>query len=133
MYRDSANLSGRHGEDLGSPSSTYIPPYFKSNHDIAHPYIKNFLDGNTAIGKESPSETGQTGMKTDTIAVSTVDSPENEENQNPIRSGVLIGARMTFKTVEAISGTIPGVGNYVGVAAKVGLAFVSMIEVNNSF
>lgn len=74
-------------------------------------------------------------MKTDTITVSThdvVDSPENEENQNPIRSGVLVGARKTFKTVEAISGTIPGVGSYVGVVAKVGLAFVSMIEVNDS-
>lgn len=49
--------------------------------------------------------------------------------RSPIRDGTLIAARKTFKTVEAVSGAIPGLGDFIGVAAKVGLAFVNMIEV----
>lgn len=41
-------------------------------------------------------------------------------------------ARRTFQTVEVVSGAIPVVGSYVGGVAKVGLAFVNMIEVKIS-
>lgn len=58
--------------------------------------------------------------------------PEADESRSPIRDGFIIAARKTFKTVEAVSGAIPGVGDFVGVAAKVGLAFVNVIEVRLS-
>lgn len=57
------------------------------------------------------------------------DLPESQQRGSPIREGALVAARKTFKTVETVSGVIPGVGGFVGVAAKVGLAFVDMIEV----
>lgn len=41
----------------------------------------------------------------------------------------LDGARTTFETIEAVSGTIPVVGSFVGAGAKVGLAVVKMIQV----
>ncbi|KAG9020217.1 hypothetical protein FS837_008431, partial [Tulasnella sp. UAMH 9824] len=53
---------------------------------------------------------------------------EDRDERSPTRDGALIAARKVFKTVEAVSGVIPGVGGFVGVAAKVGLAFVGMIE-----
>lgn len=54
--------------------------------------------------------------------------PEVQESRRPIREGTIIALRKTFKTADAVSGAIPGVGNFVGAAAKVGLAFVNMIE-----
>lgn len=41
-------------------------------------------------------------------------------------------ARTTFETIEAVSGTIPVVGSYVGAGAKVGLAVVKMVEVKQN-
>lgn len=55
--------------------------------------------------------------------------PEDQENFNQIRAGALIVAKRTFQTVEVVSGAIPVVGSYVGGVARVGLAFVNMIEV----
>ncbi|KAG8938756.1 hypothetical protein FRC04_007817, partial [Tulasnella sp. 424] len=56
------------------------------------------------------------------------DLPEDQKKRSPVRDGALIAFRKTFKTVDAVSGAIPGVGNYVGAAAKVGLALVNTIE-----
>lgn len=61
------------------------------------------------------------------------DIPQDRESRSPIRDGVLTGARKTFQTVEIVSSAIPGVGDFVGVVAKVGLAFVNMIEVGLPF
>lgn len=58
------------------------------------------------------------------------DPSQNKESLGPARSGIITAARKTFKTVETVSGAIPAVGDFVGVAAKVGLAFVNMIEVS---
>ncbi|KIO26408.1 hypothetical protein M407DRAFT_24370, partial [Tulasnella calospora MUT 4182] len=56
------------------------------------------------------------------------DPSENRECLSPVRDAALVAARKTFKTVEAVSGALPVVGNFVGAAAKVGLAFVKAIE-----
>lgn len=58
--------------------------------------------------------------------------PSSQGEGTLVNSGVLTAARKTFRTVEVISGTIPIVGNYVGAAAKVGLAVVRMAEVSSS-
>ncbi|KIO27607.1 hypothetical protein M407DRAFT_23169 [Tulasnella calospora MUT 4182] len=54
--------------------------------------------------------------------------PADEEKPRPIRDAVIATARKAFKAADIASGAIPGVGPFVGVAAKVGLAFVKMIE-----
>lgn len=54
---------------------------------------------------------------------------EDQENHSPTRDGAVTVARKTFKTIEVLSGLIPGFGNFVGAGAKAGLAFVTMIEV----
>lgn len=53
------------------------------------------------------------------------DQPEQVATRCRERLGV---ARTTFETIEAISGTIPVVGSYVGAGAKVGLVVVQMIQ-----
>lgn len=55
--------------------------------------------------------------------------PKKEESRCKIRDGALIAARGTFKAVEAMSGAIPVFGGFVGIAAKIGSAFVNMIEI----
>ncbi|KAG8889100.1 hypothetical protein FRC00_014584, partial [Tulasnella sp. 408] len=55
--------------------------------------------------------------------------PTDCEIKGPISDTALTAARKTFKSVEIGSGVIPVVGNYVGAAARVGLAFVEMLEV----
>lgn len=55
--------------------------------------------------------------------------PEDQKSRRTIGEGTIIALRKTFKTADAVSGAIPGVGSFVGAAAKVGLAFVNMIEV----
>lgn len=59
-----------------------------------------------------------------------LDPSQNQESFGPVRSGLIIAARKAFNTVDAASNAIPAVGGFVGVAAKVGLAFVDMIEVS---
>lgn len=59
---------------------------------------------------------------------SSADIAQDQESRNPVREGALTVARRTFQIVETVSGAIPGVGDFVGVAAKVGLTFVNMIE-----
>ncbi|KAG8903391.1 hypothetical protein FRC01_009212, partial [Tulasnella sp. 417] len=59
---------------------------------------------------------------------SSPDVLEDAEKRSPIRELFLTGARKTFQAVELASGAIPLVGDFVGVAAKVGLGFVNMIE-----
>ncbi|KAG8948884.1 hypothetical protein FRC04_009222 [Tulasnella sp. 424] len=54
--------------------------------------------------------------------------PKDQETLNQVRAGALTVARRTFQAVEVVSGAIPVVGSYVGGVAKVGLAFVNMIE-----
>ncbi|KAG9047222.1 hypothetical protein FS837_002784 [Tulasnella sp. UAMH 9824] len=55
--------------------------------------------------------------------------PEDEESRSPVGTEALNMARKTFKTVEAVFGSIPVVGNFAAAAAKVGLAFVETIEI----
>lgn len=52
--------------------------------------------------------------------------PENPTER--LRERVEV-ARAAFEVIEAISGTIPVVGSYVGAGAKVGLAVVEMVQV----
>lgn len=54
---------------------------------------------------------------------------EDQASHSPTRDGTITAARKTFKTIEILSGLIPGFGNFFGAGAKVGLAFVTMIEV----
>lgn len=57
-------------------------------------------------------------------------SDQNQPEQAATRRRERLGvARTTFETIEAISGTIPVVGSYVGAGAKVGLVVVQMIQV----
>lgn len=42
-------------------------------------------------------------------------------------------ARKTLTAIEAISGTIPVVGSFVGAAAKIGLALVSTLQVTHLY
>lgn len=90
------------------------------------------IDLNTGPSEQTVAPEHPTGR-----AVSLQDcSPSlaaDHENRSPNHVGGLIAVRKIFKTVEAVSGAIPGVGNFVGVAAKVGLVFVNMIEVRLSF
>lgn len=46
-----------------------------------------------------------------------------------MRDRLLGEAKKTFEVVEAGSEAFPVIGRFVGVAAKVGLAFVKMVEV----
>ncbi|KIO18379.1 hypothetical protein M407DRAFT_31956 [Tulasnella calospora MUT 4182] len=66
---------------------------------------------------------------------STLNSKQPESNplrdskyRGPISEEALKIARRTLKSVEIGSGAIPVVGSYVGAAAKVGLAFVEMLQ-----
>ncbi|KAG9025638.1 hypothetical protein FS837_004862, partial [Tulasnella sp. UAMH 9824] len=62
-------------------------------------------------------------------------NPMARKTKGPISDSALTAARKTFKSVELASGAIPVVGSYVGAAAKVGLAFVEMLQTmdrNNS-
>lgn len=52
------------------------------------------------------------------------------KDRSSISEEALTIARKTFKSVEIGSGAIPVVGSYVGAAAKVGLAFVDMLQVH---
>lgn len=43
---------------------------------------------------------------------------------------LLNGAKITFKTVEGVSGPLPVVGGYLGAVAKVGSTIVEMVQVS---
>lgn len=89
----------------------------------------------------NPSRTPQTSpVKQTLVSEPSTTQPTSLQNSSPgpaeggangssFRDRALTVARKTFETVEVVSGAIPGVGDFVGVAAKVGLAFVNMIEV----
>ncbi|KIO27438.1 hypothetical protein M407DRAFT_23367 [Tulasnella calospora MUT 4182] len=55
-------------------------------------------------------------------------TPKDPKNRSAISDKALTIARKTFKTVEIGSGAIPVVGSFVGATAKVGLAFVEMLQ-----
>lgn len=57
------------------------------------------------------------------------DTPEDRKHRSPISDEALIIARKTFQSVEIGSRAIPVVGNYVGAVAKIGLAFVEILQV----
>ncbi|KAG8926216.1 hypothetical protein FRC01_009204, partial [Tulasnella sp. 417] len=80
------------------------------------------VPGDSAIGSDPLAGQGVS------VGGSSADPPQDQEIRSPIRDRVIIAARKTFKTVETVSGAIPAVGDFIGVAAKVGLAFVNMIE-----
>ncbi|KAG9016573.1 hypothetical protein FRB90_002980 [Tulasnella sp. 427] len=54
--------------------------------------------------------------------------PGEASTHRPLRQDVLTAARKTFKGLEIASSSIPVAGNFVGAAAKVGLAFVESIQ-----
>ncbi|KAG8901506.1 hypothetical protein FRC00_006657, partial [Tulasnella sp. 408] len=56
-----------------------------------------------------------------TVQAKSEDPPERRREKLEV-------ARTTFETIEAVSGTIPVVGSYVGAGAKVGLAVVKMVK-----
>ncbi|KIO17480.1 hypothetical protein M407DRAFT_32847 [Tulasnella calospora MUT 4182] len=62
------------------------------------------------------------------LAAKPSNTPKDSKSRSPISDKTLTIARKTFKTVEIGSGAIPVVGNFVGAAAKVGLAFVEMLQ-----
>ncbi|KIO27600.1 hypothetical protein M407DRAFT_23159, partial [Tulasnella calospora MUT 4182] len=62
------------------------------------------------------------------ILTSSPKLPADEEKPRPIRDALIATTRKAFKAADIASGAIPVVGPFVGVAAKVGLAFVKMIE-----
>ncbi|KAG8895301.1 hypothetical protein FRC01_012455, partial [Tulasnella sp. 417] len=53
---------------------------------------------------------------------------EDRKERSPIGDVALTTVRKTLQSVEIASGAIPVVGSYVGAAAKVGLAFVEMLQ-----
>ncbi|KAG8927860.1 hypothetical protein FRC01_006813 [Tulasnella sp. 417] len=53
--------------------------------------------------------------------------PEDRPSRSPVPESVLTAARETFSTVQIGSGAIPEIGNFVEVAAEVGLGFVNII------
>ncbi|KAG8921582.1 hypothetical protein FRC00_008468, partial [Tulasnella sp. 408] len=55
-------------------------------------------------------------------------TPKYSKDKSTISDQALAVARKTFKTVEIGSGAIPVVGSYVGAVAKLGLAFVEMLQ-----
>lgn len=57
------------------------------------------------------------------------DTLKDSKEKNPISDQALIIARKTFKSVEIGSEAIPVVGSYVGAVAKIGSAFVEMLQV----
>lgn len=85
--------------------------------------------GPTTKAEEHLPVTGHPTSDLASIPYSSPEVPADQEARRPIREGVIIAAKKTFTAVETMSGAIPGVGDFVGVTAKVGLAFVNTIEV----
>ncbi|KIO28557.1 hypothetical protein M407DRAFT_22295 [Tulasnella calospora MUT 4182] len=94
-------------------------------------YPSESLEPSRTLQTKPAEQTVGAGHETSHPTSLTDSSPgpaKKTENRSKTREGALIAARETFKAVEAMSGAIPGVGGFVGIAAKVGSAFVNMIE-----
>ncbi|KAG9047407.1 hypothetical protein FS837_002303 [Tulasnella sp. UAMH 9824] len=111
--------------DAGAPT-----PNSASNHPTS--------SANTKSAPPSPSTQTNLSSSTDEdvlaqqptpSALNASSSAQNQEQATVRRRERIDVARTTFETIEAISGTIPVVGSYVGAGAKVGLAVVKMIQV----
>ncbi|KIO17486.1 hypothetical protein M407DRAFT_32853, partial [Tulasnella calospora MUT 4182] len=89
-----------------------------------------------SVAQELPTSTAEHGLASEHSTPSLLaaeqplsNAPKDLKNRGPIGDKPLTIARKTFKTVEIGSGAIPVVGSFVGAAAKVGLAFVEMLQV----
>lgn len=60
-------------------------------------------------------------------------TPQDRKERSPNNDGALILARKTFNSMEIAAGAMPVVGGYVGAVARVGLAFVEMLQVSDIF
>ncbi|KAG8924838.1 hypothetical protein FRC00_004658 [Tulasnella sp. 408] len=78
--------------------------------------------------QEPPAGTAEHTIASDDPAPPPSNTSTTRKARGPISDGALIAARKTFKGVEIASGAIPVVGSYVGATAKVGLAFVEMLQ-----
>ncbi|KIO22431.1 hypothetical protein M407DRAFT_28012, partial [Tulasnella calospora MUT 4182] len=74
--------------------------------------------GPTAKSEEHLAGSGHPTGHSASVPNSSPELPADQEDRRPIRDGVIIAAKKTFKTVETVSGAIPGIGDFVGVAAK---------------
>ncbi|KAG9005976.1 hypothetical protein FRB90_010109, partial [Tulasnella sp. 427] len=82
----------------------------------------------------APVSSPQHLVQATTIAVQTSTQTPSSNASQPVtddwltRQEKLTTARKTFKAVDMASSSIPGAGNFVGAAAKVGLAFVETLQ-----
>ncbi|KAG8918051.1 hypothetical protein FRC01_002067, partial [Tulasnella sp. 417] len=104
-------------EGLGSPPHAQLYSAVQSH----------TLDPQTST---SPKETAADDSDLQSPSPQPLQSSTTQDHQkrSPISDTALTIARKTFKSVEIASGAIPVAGNYVGAAAKVGLAFVEMLQ-----
>lgn len=126
------------GSTSGSPGNTEMPSGLQAHSTVPSGQVEGHLGSsvsppaaNTKAEEQLPGS-GHAAGHPASIPQTSSEVPADQEDRRPIRDGVIIAAKKTFETVETISGAIPGVGDFVGVAAKVGLAFVGMIEVTQS-
>ncbi|KIO28034.1 hypothetical protein M407DRAFT_22795 [Tulasnella calospora MUT 4182] len=74
-----------------------------------------------SLQAESPEQAGSSenpGGHQASVPESPSDLPKDQDIRSPIRDGVITAARMTFKTVDTVSGSIPVVGDLLELPRK---------------
>lgn len=102
--------------------------------DVSHapePPVSSGLQTETPV-QPAPEDRERLTPHKGAVQASPPDVPDDRENRNPIRKAVLTAARKTFETVDVVSGAVPIVGDYIGVAAKIGLAAINIVEVKRN-
>ncbi|KAG8898269.1 hypothetical protein FRC00_003035, partial [Tulasnella sp. 408] len=99
------------------------------NHPTSSSNTTPALPGpSTQSNLSSSTDEDGTAQQPTPIALNASSSDQNQEQATMRRRERMGIARTTFETIEAMSGTIPVVGSYVGAGAKVGLAVLKMIQ-----
>ncbi|KIO18043.1 hypothetical protein M407DRAFT_32286 [Tulasnella calospora MUT 4182] len=103
--------------------------------DLVSPPQPQSLPNPQSLAQELPTGIGEHGLASEHSTSNLLvaerplsNTPNDPKNRSPVSDKALGIARKTFKTVEIGSGAIPVVGSFVGAAAKVGLAFVEMLQ-----
>ncbi|KAG8973471.1 hypothetical protein FRC05_008745 [Tulasnella sp. 425] len=110
---------GSGGDDSGRlPDTPIAPPTATPAPDAGSEAPKNSAASN--IPADQPLSV-PTGIQPASVAA------EKQKESSP-RANLLKIAKTTFKAAEGISGTLPVVGGYLGVVAKVGSTVVDMVQ-----
>lgn len=80
----------------------------------------------------TPGEAVSIPQRSPSVAETSSGDHMQPEQTTARRREKLEVTRTTFEAIEAMSGTIPVVGSYVGAGAKVGLAVIKTIQVTKT-